>query len=439
MSADTHARIAAAVRAIADAPPVNPPPPGALRARPARSRSRRAAPAFAAAAVLAIAVVVAVLPAGGTGHRVEMFSDAPATAVLPSEFAGLSPLTAAVSDAPPGTAVALYSQGALGSRRLGTSQILVTGLDGHTYRRLDEAERGGALAPDNEWHAAPSVLSPDGTRVAVGRADDRLAIVDLRSGEATPVGPDTSRSVIPVTWSPDGRRLVFAEEGTSGADIGQLRLLDLATGAVTPLDHTPGPHWTAPFAPDSSSLAVQVASTELVQIVDTGGSEVRRVTLGPRQSLATGPSWSPDGRLLVLIEVDGDRVRIAFADATGTGQAVPRSFGLRGDGLPDLLGWRDAGTMLVGIDDDGGYEIAEVAVDGGAVHVLSRLSHGVLRLARVNALQLATGLVTGVEARDVPGPDRGPWPLWWRIVVGALVLAAGLLAWRVVRGRMAHR
>ncbi|BCB90151.1 hypothetical protein [Phytohabitans suffuscus] len=71
-------------------------------------------------------------------------------------------------------------------------------------------------------------------------------------------------------------------------------------------------------------------------------------------------SWSPDGHLLVLTQIEGGRARLAFipAGTTTAREPVPDPIDLRGDGLPEILGWRDAGTMLVGIDNGGGYESA---------------------------------------------------------------------------------
>jgi hypothetical protein len=54
------------------------------------------------------------------------------------------------------------------------------------------------------------------------------------------------------------------------------------------------------------------------------------------------------------------------------------------------------------------------------------------RLARVDRIQLAADLVARADVRDVAGADRGPWPRWWRITLGALVLVVGLVAWRLV-------
>ncbi|MGN9909220.1 WD40 repeat domain-containing protein [Phytohabitans sp. LJ34] len=435
MSTDPHARIAAAVRAIADAPPVTPPPPGALRDRPARAASRRAAPALAAAAVIAIAAVVALLPSRGTGDPAPGFADGPAAATLPATFAGMSPLTAAVSDAPPGPVIALYGQGSLGTQHLGTSQVLVTGVDGHTYRRLDEAEKSGSDGADGEWHAAPRLLSPGGERVALG--DDsttaaRVELVDLSTGRTTSRAVPPSGSVVPVSWSPDGERLLLARSGARPDEesIGKLELLDLATGAVTPAGETTGPMWTGSFSPDGTQVAMPSKSG--LSIV---GPVRRRLPLGPNQSLVQGPSWSPDGRLLVLSEADGTSVRLAFADATASARPVPPPITVRGDGVPDLLGWRTADTMLVGIDDDGHYEIAEMSIHGGQPRVVSRISHGPAHLARVTRIQLAADLVAGAEVRDTGGADRGPWPIWWRVTVGALVLLAGFVAWRVARRR----
>lgn len=452
MSTDPDARIAAAVRAIADAPSITPPPPGAVRDRraPLTRPVGWLAPALAAAAVLALAAAVALLPARGT-PKPRPAAPTPAPATLPEDFAGMSLLTAPVSKAPPGPAVAIYSQGSLGTRRLGTSQVLVLGTDGRTYRRLDHAERSGTTADDGEWTAAPRRLSPDGTRVAVGDHRDaahHIDIVDLVTGGVTTHHFEPAGAAYPVAWSPDGRRLLVATHFGSPnepAD-GWLHLLDLDGDTTTSLGPIDAAAADGAFSPDGVFLArmryegrepwLPPVEPPVVQIQNGAGPPLRSLTLRNGQSLASGPAWSPDGRFLVLDDFGDDGYGLAFVDPLDTGDPLPARIPVRGDEPVSLLGWRDAETMLIGYKEGDHFKIAELSIHGGEPRVLSRISDGPAGLARPGVVQLATDLVATADVRDVGWrPDRGPWPWWWRITVGLLVLAAALVAWRLLRRR----
>src|SRR5262245_30558319 len=98
-------RVAAAVRALADTVPVPDPPPIAVPREVVRPR--RWPPVLAATAVLAVLVAIAVVPAPRPGGpRLPAANGGAAT--LPDRFADWSALTADVTRAPAGRAVAVY-------------------------------------------------------------------------------------------------------------------------------------------------------------------------------------------------------------------------------------------------------------------------------------------------------------------------------------------
>ncbi|HSW46893.1 MAG TPA: C39 family peptidase, partial [Phycisphaerae bacterium] len=80
-------------------------------------------------------------------------------------------------------------------------------------------------------------ISPDGTKAACNDANDRIWVLDLRNGDKTPVTPVGTAYFNPV-WSPDSSRLVVSTVS------GQLKTVDLRTGAVAELDEGSRPSWS---------------------------------------------------------------------------------------------------------------------------------------------------------------------------------------------------
>lgn len=403
-----------------------------------------------AGVVSAVAVFV-LSPLIGSGASSERTDG---TAV-PSEMAGYSHLTGSVSDSPPGRAVALYQHG-YGVEFLDFPQAVVLGASGDTYRRVDAAEdRAG---PEAQGDPAPMLLSPDGASVAVGdhiTEEPDVVIVDLLTGDTVSHALPEGRSVVPVAWSRDGRRL--AHLLTAGPTsphrgepiVGDVGVLDLQTGETTMLRQARKVR-TAAFSPDGTQLAVQqdVATGEQLAIVDIDTDDTIRVLVAEGE-LAGPASWSPDGRLLAtttvrqLTPMRGIRTPttptgLEFVDPTGRGEREPESLKLPLTPDGRVVGWSSSDQVLAltvppGQDDGfmGGpdvHELSSVPLDGSEPRALMRISG--LQSFGVNRFQLADATVDELEVVTPAAVDRGPLPLAAR---GAPAVLTGLFVWLVAR------
>ncbi|WP_238005236.1 hypothetical protein KZZ52_16980 [Dactylosporangium sp. AC04546] len=419
--------LVAAIPVPAVAPPVVP--------RPAR-RSWR--PVLVAAAVVGLLLAVGLV-------RLPATPNAPAAgpATLPRVFADHSYLTATVSAAPAGPAIAVYGYGQ-GDLPFQTPQLIAVGVDGRTYREIDVAsERGRPVdAPLLKSPAAPVLLSPDGSRVAV--ADARgpvhdVAIVDLTTGRTRSYPVPAGSAVQLLAWAPDSTRLAYAaapyrpdshgDPRVALAADGELTVLDLATGGTSTVAGQRGV-LDAAFSPDGRTLAVQVG-TELRLLTAGGGSTLVPLPGGHR--LGGPAAWSPDGSRLALFRVAAGSPSWAAGYWSPSGLAVldlPTGASTPLDtNATTILGWQ--GAELLASNSDTIVSVPQT----GSARVLARLQPG--NDHWIDTVQLATARTGDLQVRDT-GVDRGPWPWWLRMLTIGLLVLAGGVALLVLRRRRAR-
>lgn len=433
-----------------DPPPLPPGHPDAVLIPGRRSVRRRRIGTAAVSAVVVLLLAVLVVP----GVQLPVPTGAPSTKPsLPDRFAGYSILTSTVAKAPPGRAIALYGYG--NGETFNMFQSLVVGADGDTYRRVDALE---------ERDRPSALLAPDGTRVLLG--DERgatgdLILVDLGTGKRRSIPLGDPVGVRLLAWSPDGRHVAYSAAPLAGsgefgsvnfvdpevARTGTLRLLDLSTGRSTEVPPL-RPAWTAAFAPDSGRLAVQVG--QKAHLIDLDGREYGSVQIPVGRELAANVGWSPDGRFLATVPwISEGPFNGTAGGHTGHGEFLwkvgnvdfvpvtdPSSAPPPVRDVVHLLGWRSAGSVVVAsIDAAGHASLEEVQLDAGTRRTLSRFDTGRtcelgMQTCQIFDLHLASGLLPDLTLRSAGGPQRGPWPMLVKAVIGVLVLGATFLLLR---------
>jgi dipeptidyl aminopeptidase/acylaminoacyl peptidase len=362
-----------------------------------------------------------------------------AAVALPDRLADYSHLTADLSDAASGRAVALYQRG-FGVEFLDAPQAVVLAADDDVYRRLDAAERRSG--PQDQGDPGPMLLSPDGSAVALGDHDAHdpdLGVVDLSTGAVVDHPLPHARSVVPLAWSADGAQIAYlaGESPTNphsgGPPVGDLFVLDLGSGEASPV---PGVEraWMAAFSPDGRELAVRRSGQGNggTSVVDLSEGTVR--VLPVAGALSSPAAWSPDGSLLAVSAPSG----LSFVEADGSAPEPVRLV-LDDPERAEFLGWTS--DREVAVLERSGADTAHLValpLDGGDARQLTTVDD--LGSYGIGRLQLASALLPGIDVRVAAPPDRGPLPARFRIPLALLVgLAAAALVMLGTRATRRHR
>ena len=278
---------------------------------------------------------------------------------------------------PDGKYVALFA-----SRDLfGIELFLADAATGKVVRKLSSVASDDHLDAVSFLYSSGS-FSPDGREfafVVYADGDNELRVVNVQSGRTRRVRARGVDAITTIAWSPDGRYIAIA--GQKGA-IGDLFLLDVASGAVRALTDDRfadlQPAWspdgrTIAFASDRPATSFQALSYQPMRIslLDVATGEVRPIPV-PADSVRTSPSltagvqainpqFSPDGASVYYVS-DRGGFQDVYRTELGTGalyQVTRLATGVTGIAAlsPALTVARQSGRMMFSVFDRQGYQV----------------------------------------------------------------------------------
>ncbi len=179
-------------------------------------------------------------------------------------------------------------------------------------------KQGPAWSPDGRWLA---YVSDKG-------GIENIYLLDVKTGEERQPAPSKSAQIFPA-WSPDGTKLAFQNQ------IGATLLLDVATGETSPL--APATFFPGRPAFSMNGKTVTIATvkpyshrfregTSSILAVDVATKKTEWFEPAPFESISTrtedGPAYSPNGKEMVFVMDDLLYAMPVDGDGKPSGKAV---------------------------------------------------------------------------------------------------------------------
>ncbi|MBN2760129.1 MAG: Tol-Pal system protein TolB [Rhodobacteraceae bacterium] len=235
-----------------------------------------------------------------------------------------------------------------GPRENRTKQLAIMDQDGQNIRTLTDG-RSLVIAPR---------VSPAGDRAVYTTyqtGSPRIALMDLRSGQAQLVGEIPGAMTFSPRFAPDGRALVFSAAIGSTTDLFRL---DLGTGQMVRLTNSPAIDTAPSFSPDGRFLTFESdrSGSSQIYVMPVGGGDAQRISFG--QGRYSTPVWSPRGDLIAFTKSHAGRFHIGVMRSDGSEERL-----LTASFLDEGPSWAPNGRVIMFTREAQGGDPALYAVD----------------------------------------------------------------------------
>jgi TolB protein len=215
--------------------------------------------------------------------------------------------------------------------------------------------------------------SPDGSRLAYvsfESGNSAIYIQDIIQGTRAKVSAKKGINSAPA-WSPDGRQLAFTLSASGSPDI---YILDIASKNLKSLISGPAIDTEPSWMPDGKTLLFTSDRSGGPQIyqVSVNGGKAKRLTFDGKYNAAA--DVSPDGRFIALVNNSGNGFRVAVMDVQSKAMRV-----ISNGSLDEGPSFAPNGSMIMyATADQGRGVLAAVSADGRVKQKL-RLTEGDVR------------------------------------------------------------
>jgi TolB protein len=146
----------------------------------------------------------------------------------------------------------------------------------------------------------------------------RVYLFDINSGRQEMLGAFQGMTFAP-RFSPDGNSVImsYAKDGNS-----DIWIMDLRTRRARQITNDPSIDTSPSFSPDGKKITFNSdrGGSQQLYVMDADGNNVRRISFG--QGRYATPVWSPRGDLIAFTKFHGGRFYIGVMRPDGTGERL---------------------------------------------------------------------------------------------------------------------
>lgn len=226
-----------------------------------------------------------------------------------------------------------------------------TGPKERRIKRLAIMDQDGAgvryLTRGDELVVTPrfSPSTQEITYMAYGQGEPRVYLLNIETGQRETVGNFPGMTFAP-RFSPDGQRVIMSLQQGANSNI---FVMDLRSKATTRLTDTAAIDTAPSFAPDGARISFESdrGGRQQIYVMPAGGGPAQRISFG--EGAYSTPVWSPRGDFIAFTKQSQGRFAIGVINPDGSGERILTE-GFHNEGPT----WAPNGRVLMFFRDPGG-------------------------------------------------------------------------------------
>jgi TolB protein len=156
------------------------------------------------------------------------------------------------------------------------------------------------------------------TYMSFGQGEPRVYLLNIETGQREVVGNFPGMTFAP-RFSPDGQRVIMSLQSGSNAN---LFAMDLRSRQTTRLTQTPAIDTAPSYSPDGARICFESdrGGSQQIYVMGAAGGAAQRISFG--EGSYSTPVWSPRGDYIAFTKQGGGRFGIGIIKPDGSGERL---------------------------------------------------------------------------------------------------------------------